>query len=105
MQRQACRRGLLVSLFISVTRFGEISPLWQIVKSLWLFLRVYIVLCKNFNILGKIFNTFGQIYFVVDGKKLDKLSSHLVTLLFIRAEFFSDVHSILGNYLPSSASG
>ena len=72
MQRQACRRGLLVSLFISVIRFGEISPLWQIVKSLWLFLRVYLVLCKNFNIFGEIFNTFGQIYIVVDGQKLNK---------------------------------
>ena len=44
----------------SVTRFGEISPLWQNFKSLWLFLRVYFVLGKILNPTGHIFRILGK---------------------------------------------
>ena len=44
----------------SVTRFGEISPLWHNFKSLWLFLRVNFVLGKILNLIGQIFMMFDE---------------------------------------------
>ena len=41
-----------------VTRLGEISPLWQKFKSLWLF-------CESFFALGKIWNLIGQFFMIL----------------------------------------
>ena len=43
----------------SVTRFGEISPLWQNFKSLWLFF-------EDYFLLAKIFTSIGQIFMILD---------------------------------------
>ena len=47
-------------LRFSVTRFGEISPLWQNFKGLWQFVRVYLVFGKIFNLLRKFIMKLGE---------------------------------------------
>ena len=44
----------------SVTRFGEISPLWQNVKSLWSFRKVHLVLGKFSNLLWQFLTALGK---------------------------------------------
>ena len=55
----------------SLTRFGEILPLWHIFKIVWKSLEIYIVFGKNYPILSS-FNVIGQIFIVVSGQKLKK---------------------------------
>ena len=55
-----------------VTRFGEISPLWQKIKVFGNFWRVYLAFWKNFNQLWPIFNALGQMFVVVNGQLLSK---------------------------------
>ena len=45
----------------SVTRFGEISPLGQHLKSFCHFLSIYLVFGKSVNLLWQIFHAFGKI--------------------------------------------
>ena len=47
---------------------GEISPLWQIIKNLGVFPRVYLVFGKILNLLLQKFYAIGQIFFVVKGQ-------------------------------------
>ena len=54
-----------------VTRFGEISPLWQNFKSLWaIFLMVHLLFCKVLVQLWH-FYAIGQIVIVVNGQRLN----------------------------------
>ena len=53
----------------SVTRFGEISPLWQNINIFWQFLRVYLVFGILLNLLGQILNAIGQNFIDVNGQK------------------------------------
>ena len=54
-----------------VTRFGEISPLWQNFKSLWaIFLMVHLLFCKILVQLWH-FYAIGQIVIVVNGQRLN----------------------------------
>ena len=62
-----------------VTRFGDISPLWQILKAMDNFDRVYFVFGKTLNLLWQLNDAFGQLFIVFNGQILKKLSSHLVT--------------------------
>ena len=60
-----------------VTRFGEISPLWQNFESLWqLFDKLFSIL-PNFETMLVI----GKILYVKNGQVLKKYYTHLVTLL------------------------
>ena len=52
-----------------MTRFDEISPLWQNVKSLWVFFGGdYSVFDKIWTLLGKCFNAIGLIFIVGHGQ-------------------------------------
>ena len=63
-----------------VTRFGEISPLWQIVFGH--FLRVHLILGKFSNLLRQsIFYGLGKIFIVRNVLTLNNYCSNLVTLL------------------------
>ena len=89
----------------NVTRFGEISPLWQNFSSHWQFFKglfniwqkVYLIFGKILQVIGnflKVYLIFGKIvtllwqlfcfwvtsFFVVKSQLLSELSSHLVTL-------------------------
>ena len=55
---------------ISVTRIGEISPLWQIIYVFGNFLRVYLLFGIHFNPLWHFLNAIGQIFIDVNGQKL-----------------------------------
>ena len=62
----------------SVTRFGEISPLWQYFQSLWaIFWMVYLVFGKLLYLLWHFYAT-GQIGIAVNGQRLNnkKPSGH-----------------------------
>ena len=67
----------------SVNRFGEIPPLWQNCKSLWQFSLALFSIWQNVeHTLKKCVSYWiGQVFFVVNGQTLEKLSSHLVTLV------------------------
>ena len=54
-------------LAASVTRFGEISPLWSNVKSLWQVLRVNLIFGKVLNLLWLIFRYNTQIFIAENG--------------------------------------
>ena len=64
----------------SVTRFGEISPLWQYFKSLGQFCIVYLVFSIILILLWKIFYAIWPFFTVVNCQILNNLSSHLATL-------------------------
>ena len=64
----------------SVTRFGEILPLWQKNKRIWHF-EGYLVYDKILTLLWEILHAIGQIFIHVNGLKLQILSYHLVTLV------------------------
>ena len=53
---------------ISVTKLGEISPLWQKKLSLWQFLKVYLIFGKIVNLLWQLFHSIGQKLIVVKGQ-------------------------------------
>ena len=64
-----------------MTRFGEISPLWQKLRNVWQYLKVYLVFGKVVKPLWDNFYSSGKnIFIVVNGQILKKLSDHLVTL-------------------------
>ena len=66
-----------------MTRFREISSLWQIYK-LKIFgnlFKVNLVLGKVLNSLWHILYAFGQIFIAVNGQILKTQSFHLVTLV------------------------
>ena len=56
---------------ISVTRFGEISPLWQNYKVLSAVLRVHLVFGKLLKLLLLKCFTIGHAFIVVDGQRLN----------------------------------
>ena len=58
--------NLLIS---SVTRYGEISPLWQNFERLWRIKSVYLVFGKSFRLIS---NAIGQIFFASNGQILEK---------------------------------
>ena len=60
----------LVAIVISVTRFGEISPLKHNFEFFGIFLIDYSVFGKIVNLFWQIFNTFGQIFIVLNGQIL-----------------------------------
>ena len=53
----------------SVTRFGEILPLWQHFQRL---LRIYLALIKILNLLKQIVYAIGDIFIVVNDQNLNK---------------------------------
>ena len=81
------------TLTASVTRFGEISPLWQNFTTLAKFHhfgKIIIVLgnfqmlyldSKMLNLLWKYKFAVGHVFIIVNGQILNKLPSHLVALL------------------------
>ena len=70
-KRDAC--GIDVLIFVkvgvgtSVSRFGEISPLWQNLQSLGQFSSVHIQFGNILNLLWLTLYTFGQIFIDVNG--------------------------------------
>ena len=85
---------------VSVTRLGEILPLW-IFFSLWqLLVFGYLVFGKILNLLWQIFRAFGQIFMAVNGQTLNSLViwSHWLSLfstIFILCLSFSPLRSPL----------
>ena len=60
------------SIGCSVTRFGEILPLWKIFKSLWeIFGMVYFEFGKQLYLLYVTFYATKQIFIVVNGQRLN----------------------------------
>ena len=59
---------VLFLLELSVIRFGKILPIWQNLKSLCQFLRVYLVFGKNCYLLWQILLTVEQLFMVVNGQ-------------------------------------
>ena len=57
----------------SVTRFGEISPLWPNVKTLWPFESVDLVFGKILSLFRQICYAFGQIFIVVNSHMLKNI--------------------------------
>ena len=68
-------------LGISVTRFGEIPPLWQILKIFGNIFKVYLVLGNFSAHFGTISMLLGKILIAENGQILKKQSGRLVTLL------------------------
>ena len=64
-----------------MTRFGEISPLWQNFTSLWQILTIYFIFGKMLSLLWKTWNIIGLIFIVANGKILNNnltIWSHLL---------------------------
>ena len=57
-------KSIFLPLLGSVTRFGEISPLWHNLKVLGKFLKVYFVFCKFLILLWQKCYTIGQVFMV-----------------------------------------
>ena len=55
-----CSRCSLIIDATIVTRFGEISPLWQNFKSLWLLFEGLFCIGQNVNLIGHIFRILGK---------------------------------------------
>ena len=64
----------------SVTRFGDISPLWQNFKSLWQLWSGLFSVRQNFELIWQFNNAIGKIVSVANVLILNKLSRDLVTL-------------------------
>ena len=64
----------------SVTRFGQISPFWKHVQSIWHLFEGLFSIVQNVGMTLAKFLLFGKIDIVVNDQKLNKYSSHLVTL-------------------------
>ena len=60
----------MCSFASSVTRFGEISSLWQNFTSFWQILTVYFLFGKILSLLWKIWYTVGLIFIVANAKIL-----------------------------------
>ena len=71
-------RAFCAQIFIqiSVTRFGEISPLWHKIKCLWQFCEGLFSIWQK--VLPTLVNTIGQFFMVVNRQimKTKKLSRH-----------------------------
>ena len=80
--RKACERegGREGRRSTSVTRFGEISPLWQEKLSLWQYLEGLLSLWQNFE--PTLVNVYasGAIFYCCKKPNIEKIFSHLVTL-------------------------
>ena len=64
-----------------MTRFGEISSLWQYFKIISQFLRGYFAFGKILNLLWQtLYAFYGPIFIVSNGQILKTLFCHLVTL-------------------------
>ena len=72
--------SLSICSYHSVTRFGEILPLWQNVKSLCLFNENLFCIGQNFEPKLANFYEFGQTFILVNGPIFKREFSHLVTL-------------------------
>ena len=65
------RHNIEKSLLVSVTRFGEISPLWQTFKSLWAIVwMAYLVFAKRLYQLWHFYAT-AQIVIAVNSHRLN----------------------------------
>ena len=68
---QFCTSRMFIEIWTaSVTRFGEISALWQNLQSLGQLSGVYLLFGKILNLLWQILYTFGQIFIDVNGQML-----------------------------------
>ena len=65
---------------VSVTRFGEIPQLWQIIKNIRNIFKVYLVLGNVFNSSLHKLNGIGHIFIAENGQILKTQFGHLVTL-------------------------
>ena len=63
------------SVAISVTRFDEISPLWQKMKMSCNLMRVYLVFGTNGYLLRQLLYTIGQFFMAVNGKIMKTLKA------------------------------
>ena len=61
---------------ISVTRFGEISPLWQIIQVVGNFRVTWFFIWQNFESTLANFYAIWQIFFVLNSQILNKKSGH-----------------------------
>ena len=78
------RASRLYSHRSSVTRFGEISPLWQNCTSLWQFFEGFLIFGKIVNLLCQHFYSIGQKLIVVKGQIVKELiwpSGHTASVL------------------------
>ena len=65
----------------NVTRFGEISPLWQIFEELWQLVKSLFSIWQNQNLLWQIACAIWLIYIVVNSHNIEKVilaSGHTV---------------------------
>ena len=72
---------ILLSDACSVTRYGEISPLWHDVTYLWPFWKGSVSIWQNVELANVNFIYFGQVFIVVNGQLLKSQSSRLVTMV------------------------
>ena len=64
--------GVRLTLANNVTRFGEISPLWENFKSLCLFFEGLFCIGQSFETNWARFYDFGPVFFVVNGTILKR---------------------------------
>ena len=57
----------------NVTRFGEISPLWQIFEELWQLVKSLFSIWQNQNLLWQIACAIWLIYIVVNSHNIEKV--------------------------------
>ena len=68
-------------LVFSVTRFGEIPPLWPIIKNLWQHISGLFSYGQSFNSLWHNLYAIGHVFIAENGQILNTQFGHLVTLL------------------------
>ena len=66
-----------LAMLLSVTRYGEISPLWQKFNQ---FLAIF---SEILNLFWQSFNAIRHIFINVNGQILEKLTNHLVSLMLL----------------------
>ena len=76
---------------ISVSRFGEISPLWPNVIKLWYFGKVHLLFGNLLNLLWQILYGFGQIFSDSNGQILCQKTIHLVTLRHTASHYVNEL--------------
>ena len=64
-----------------MTRFGEISPLWQSFEGLWQLVKSLLSIWQYYNLLLQISCTIELVFIAVNGQITKKQSSSLVSLL------------------------
>ena len=95
------------SIGCSVTRFGEILPLWKIFKSLWeIFGMVYFEFGKQLYLLCVTFYATKQIFIVVNGQRLKNnlaIWSHWLVVKLLKSAYFLNfvfsIQFILNNWI------